>query len=84
MSGPETMQVTVNGGSMGDRFLDNDRVRGNDAIQNVQYPFLIEGDVPNFVEIGRAVAAIDATTRLSVVRQHSCHAVGLMFAQIER
>jgi hypothetical protein len=41
-------------------------------------------DVPNFVEIGRAVAANDVTKRLSVVRQDSGPAVGLMFAQIER
>ena len=42
------------------------------------------GDVPSFVEIGKAVAAIDAATRLSVGRQESSRAIGLMFAQTER
>jgi hypothetical protein len=42
------------------------------------------GDVPNSVELGRAVAAIDVATRLSVVRQDSGYAVDLMCAQIAR
>jgi methionine aminopeptidase len=45
---------------------------------------IIHGDVPYFVEIGRAVAAVDVATRLSVVRQEFGHAIGLMFAQSER
>ena len=50
------------------------------ALQHVTHT----GDVPNSVEIGRAVAAIDVATRLSVVRQDSGYAVDLMCAQIAR